>query len=156
MFDVKALATTIAAHGPTARIVVAAHEGSSPREVGAAMLVWQTGQSGTIGGGALEWEAATRARAMTHSTRIDRYPLGPTLGQCCGGAVTLLTEVYDQAPTGDIIARSTDGRPMPLAVKRLLDRARGAGQMPHPQLIQGWFIEPTARPQRHLWVWGAG
>ncbi|MGL6209363.1 MAG: XdhC family protein, partial [Paracoccaceae bacterium] len=26
----------------------------------------------------------------------------------------------------------------------------------HPQLIQGWFIEPTARPQRHLWVWGAG
>jgi xanthine dehydrogenase accessory factor len=78
------------------------------------------------------------------------------LGPCCGGAVTLLTEVYTEPPEGDIIARSTDGRPMPLAVRRLLDRARGSGQSPAPQLLQGWMVEPVARPQRQLWVWGAG
>ena len=67
------------------------------REAGAAMLVWQGGQSGTIGGGALEWLAIGRARELlaTGGTRLDRQALGPNLGQCCGGAVTLLTEVYD-------------------------------------------------------------
>ena len=45
---------------------------------------------------------------------------------------------------------------MPLAVKRLLDRARAQGVMPAPTQLQGWFIEPVARPTRHLWVWGAG
>ena len=158
MFDVEALAATIATHGPTARIVIAAHEGSSPREVGAAMLVWPGGQSGTIGGGALEWQAIATARALLvqGGSRVDRHALGPALGQCCGGAVTLLTEVYAAAPQGKVIARSTDGRPMPLAVKRLLAQARGQGRLPPPQLMQGWMIEPVTTPQRQLWIWGAG
>lgn len=158
MFDRDTLASTIAAHGPTARIVIADHQGSSPREVGAAMLVWATGQSGTIGGGALEYEATLRARQMlaTGGSRLDRTALGPALGQCCGGAVTLLTEVYTAAPTGDVIARPTDGSPMPLAVKRLFAKARNEGQLARSQLIQGWMVEPVARPTRHLWIWGAG
>ena len=45
---------------------------------------------------------------------------------------------------------------MPLAVKRLIDRARGQGVTPSPQLLQGWMVEPVARPTRQLWVWGAG
>jgi xanthine dehydrogenase accessory factor len=158
MFDFGSLATAIAAHGPTARVVIAGHQGSSPREVGAAMLVWATGQSGTIGGGALEHEATLRARAMlaTGGARIDRQALGPALGQCCGGAVTLLTEVYAEVPAGDVIARSTDGRAMPLQVKRLLAQARSEGRLPASQLLQGWMIEPVTHPQRHLWIWGAG
>jgi xanthine dehydrogenase accessory factor len=163
MFDLTALKETVAQHGKVARIVIAAFEGSSPRETGAAMLVWADGQSGTIGGGALEWQATLDARttlAEDRSTRLDRVPLGPSLGQCCGGAVTLLTEVYDAHAiatlSADVIARSTDGREMPLAVKRLLSQMRGMGKMPKPQLLQGWFIEPVSRPQRQLWVWGAG
>ncbi len=158
MFDRGALQAAIAAHGPVARVVIAAHDGSSPREVGAAMLVWEGGQSGTIGGGALEWEALARARALlvAGTLRIDRQALGPNLGQCCGGAVTLLTEVYTQAPEGPVIARAVDGRAMPLAVKRMLARARGEGVMPVPVLVQGWMVEPAARPQRAVWVWGAG
>ena len=157
MFDLEELRTAIAAHGPIARVVIASVEGSSPREAGAAVLVWATGQSGTIGGGALEWQAVTQARGAT-GTRLDRVPLGPALGQCCGGAVTLLTEVFTCADSlqGDLIARPVDGRPMPLAVKRLLDRARAQGSLPTPVLLQGWFIEPVARPTRHLWIWGAG
>jgi xanthine dehydrogenase accessory factor len=86
-------------------------------------------------------------------------PLGPALGQCCGGAVTLLTEVYDAATlpeAGEVVARAIDGRPMPLAVKRLLAAARGQGVMPAPALVQGWMVEPLARPDRALCVWGAG
>ena len=64
MFDLDALSAALAAHGRVARVVIAGFEGSSPREVGASMLVWAEGQSGTIGGGALEFEATGRARAM--------------------------------------------------------------------------------------------
>ena len=161
MFDLDALHKAVADHGPVARVVIGAVKGSSPREVGASMLVWANGQSGTIGGGALEWQAAARARAMLGAggARLDHEALGPSLGQCCGGAVTLLTEVYDAQNLpdgGDVIARATEGSAMPLAVKRLIDRARGQGVMPAPQLLQGWMVEPVARPTRQLWVWGAG
>lgn len=162
MFDLAALQSALAAHGTVARVVIAAHDGSSPREVGAAMLVWQGGQSGTIGGGALEYEATTRARAMLAAggARLDREALGPKLGQCCGGAVTVLTEVFDAAnlpqPEAGVIARSTDGRAMPLSVKRLLARARGEGLAPRAVFLQGWMVEPVARPEREVWVWGAG
>lgn len=161
MFDLIALRAAVSRHGAVARVVIADVKGSSPREVGAAMLVWADGQSGTIGGGALEWQAAARARAMLGAggTRLDHEALGPSLGQCCGGAVTLVTEVFDaqNLPEADeVIARAVDGSAMPLAVKRLLDRARGQGVMPPPQLVQGWMVEPVARPTRQLWVWGAG
>ena len=163
MFDKNALQDAVAKHGKVARVVIAASDGSSPRETGAAMLVWRGGQSGTIGGGALEWQATQDACALLasgRSTRLDRVPLGPALGQCCGGAVALLTEVYDAAALAslpdDVVARPVDGRDMPLAVKRLLANARGKGTVPHVQLLQGWFIEPVSCPQRQLWVWGAG
>ncbi|MEC9311309.1 MAG: XdhC family protein, partial [Pseudomonadota bacterium] len=58
--DLDGLKAAVTAHGRVTRVVIAAIRGSSPREVGAAMLVWRTGdgfaQSGTIGGGALEYE----------------------------------------------------------------------------------------------------
>lgn len=162
MFDLEGLQSAVTTQARVARVVIASHAGSSPREVGAAMLVWADGQSGTVGGGALEWQAVLRARAMlaTGGARLDHQALGPALGQCCGGAVTLLTEVYTAAELSgldaEVIARPTDGSPMPLAVKRLLAAARGQGTAPAPQLLQGWMVEPVARPQRHLWIWGAG
>ena len=162
MFDLDALRAAVAVHARVARVVIAAHDGSSPREVGAAMLVCDGGQEGTIGGGALEHEATLRARAMLAAggQRLDREALGPKLGQCCGGAVTVLTEVYDATnlprPQDGMIARAVDGRDMPLAVKRMMDRARGQGVLPVAQLIQGWMVEPVARAERQLWVWGAG
>jgi len=162
MFDLDALAAAVSLHGPVARVVIASHDGSSPREVGAAMLVWGAGQSGTIGGGALEFEAVARARGMLAAggARLDREALGPKLGQCCGGAVTVLTEVYDAAalpvPEAGVVARAVDGRAMPLSVRRMLARARGEGVMPVPALVQGWMVEPVARAGREVWVWGAG
>ncbi len=73
-------------------VTVVAVKGSAPREVGATMQIWPDHQTGTIGGGALEWEASKTAREMiTAGQTAARHsmPLGPQLGQCCGGAVTL-------------------------------------------------------------------
>ena len=165
MFDHLALQQAVLAHGRVARVVIAAFDGSSPREVGAAMLVWQGGQSGTIGGGALEWQATAQAHEAlaTGISRFDRQALGPSLGQCCGGVVSLLTEVYNIARLSGVIApviaRALPGvgRPdMPMAVARLLATARGQGVTPVAQIVQGWLVESTAPPQRHLWIWGAG
>jgi xanthine dehydrogenase accessory factor len=162
MFDLADLRRVVAAQGRVARVVIAEVHGSSPREVGAAMLVWAGGQSGTVGGGALEWQAVLRARAMLAGGgfRLDREALGPSLGQCCGGAVVLLSEVYDAEAVAeldaDVIARSVDGSAMPLAVKRILASARGQGAQPVAQMLQGWMVEPVARPQRLVWIWGAG
>lgn len=158
MFDLFALETALAAHGRVARVVIAAHDGSSPREVGASMLVWDQGQSGTIGGGALEFEAAKKARGMLAGggRTVERVALGPSLGQCCGGAVTLWTEVFEAAPevVAGVVARGPGD--MPLAVKRVLAAARGQGVRPSPGLVAGWLIEPLADAERQVWVWGAG
>ena len=135
-FDLRTLRDAVAAQGRVVRVVIAAIRGSSPREVGAAMLVWEGGQSGTIGGGALEFAAARAARALTQD-RVTQHPLGPALGQCCGGAVTLVSEVYDAARLAamdadiGVIARAVrSADQMPLAVARLLARARDRGQRP--------------------------
>lgn len=160
-FDLDALKAAVAAHGRVARVVIAEMRGSSPRDVGAAMLVWQSGQSGTIGGGALEHAAAQAARGQTARNRLSRHALGPELGQCCGGAVVLVSEIYDTADVaaleGEVIARPVAAAAeTPLSVRRLLDRARAQGLRPEPQLIDGWMVEPVVRPARDLWIWGAG
>lgn len=162
MFDREALQAAIATCGRVIRIVVAKVEGSAPREVGAAMLVWTDGQSGTIGGGALEYQAVLRARAMLcdgSGTALERIALGPGIGQCCGGVVTLLSETYDADSdiAGDIILRPVIGTTRKsLALRRVLAAARTQGQVPAPQLLDGWMLEPVAHPTRQVWIWGAG
>ncbi|MTD99631.1 xanthine dehydrogenase accessory protein XdhC [Paracoccus sp. YIM 132242] len=66
--------------------------GSTPRDAGAEMFVCPNRVDGTIGGGQLEYMAINRARAMLASgeERADMdIPLGPEIGQCCGGRVVL-------------------------------------------------------------------
>ncbi len=144
------------------RVVIARTHGSVPRETGAAMLVWADGQSGTIGGGSLEYQAAERARAaLGGGDWVEKVPLGPALGQCCGGAVTLLGEIFDARRLDEISApvfarRVTGERPMPLALRDQLRRARNSGAPVPAQLLDGWMIEPIAAPRRKLWLFGAG
>ncbi len=155
MFDLHALRTATQTHGTVARIVIASHDGSAPRETGTAMLVWADltksgGQSGTIGGGALEHQATQAARALlqTGGKTLSRIPLGPTLGQCCGGAVTLLTEVYTREtlpPETPLIARplpaSPNGTAQPNTAQNTerLERTEGlriAAATPMPLAVQ--------------------
>jgi xanthine dehydrogenase accessory factor len=86
--SLRAVAADWLAQGRAAVIVeVAAHRGSVPRETGTRMLVAADAVAGTIGGGHLELQAIAHARA---GRREDwAVALGPGLGQCCGGALTL-------------------------------------------------------------------
>lgn len=74
------------------RVRVVRTRGSTPREEGAEMLVGSDTVSGTVGGGHLEYMAIDRARQMLArgeaSAQMD-VPLGPAIGQCCGGGVQL-------------------------------------------------------------------
>lgn len=161
--DRDALAQAVRARGRVARVAVAETRGSTPREAGASMLVWADGQQGTIGGGTLEYEASADARRLLASggTRVARIALGPGLGQCCGGAVLLVTETFvpgDLAELpGDAHARRVEGHAaMPLSIRRALTETR-SGLGPPPVLLrEGWFLEPVAPPARPLWIWGAG
>lgn len=159
--DRAALAEAIAAHGPVVRVVICAHAGSSPREAGAAMLVWPGGQSGTIGGGALEYQAAATARAMAGASMVEKVALGPALGQCCGGAVVL---GYERLADVDAIpAEGIHARPLardaaheaPLAIRQALKTQRGQG-VASLRYAQGWLAEPVSPAPRALWIWGAG
>src|SRR3954454_21684280 len=80
-------------------VTVERAQGSTPREAGASMLVLESGDfHGTIGGGALEWEALRVARALFepgHPPVLLRdFPLGPELAQCCGGRMALRFELF--------------------------------------------------------------
>lgn len=81
-------------------VEVSATQGSVPREQGTRMLVSRQQTAGTIGGGHLELKAIALAREMLASgdktVRSLHLPLGPALGQCCGGAVTLHFECLQE------------------------------------------------------------
>jgi xanthine dehydrogenase accessory factor len=79
---------------PAIWLIVARAQGSVPREAGASMIVTAKTTLGTIGGGHLELKSIEQARAMlnakTDVATQRHFSLGPALGQCCGGAVSVL------------------------------------------------------------------
>lgn len=101
--------------GPAVIITVEHTRGSVPRECGAWMAVFADatrGEVGTIGGGHLEWKATHQAREALRrwSNKPTEVPtpwresvtLGPSLGQCCGGALVLCFELVDASHTGQL------------------------------------------------------
>ncbi|WP_142591356.1 xanthine dehydrogenase accessory protein XdhC [Pseudorhizobium endolithicum] len=88
----SSLLTFLAEHPNSVLVEIAQAMGSTPREQGAWMLVSDETTWGTIGGGQLEFMAIDNARAMLGgggSEAMD-IPLGPEIGQCCGGRIRLL------------------------------------------------------------------
>ncbi|MDP2119812.1 MAG: xanthine dehydrogenase accessory protein XdhC [Hoeflea sp.] len=81
-------------------------KGSTPRDTDAWMLVSAAGSFGTIGGGRLELEAIDQARDVLAGAEAAplALPLGPAIGQCCGGHVTLSFEIIPPARLGEIQA----------------------------------------------------
>ena len=96
------------AHGDAAVLVTVARvEGSAPRDAGTKMIVTRETARYTIGGGHLEGKAIEIARQVLrdgmrapHARRLERFALGPALGQCCGGAVVLAFERLDVGDLG--------------------------------------------------------
>ncbi len=81
---------------PAVLITVLTARGSTPREAGCKMVVTGDAQFGTIGGGNLEYRCTLDARQLLAEPSdrpvVRDFPLGPALGQCCGGHVSILFE----------------------------------------------------------------
>lgn len=88
----------LAAWPQAAVVEIIEAKGSTPREVATWMLVSPQTIFGTIGGGRLEFMAIDRAREMiAEGIATDRLdvPLGPEIGQCCGGRVKIDIALLD-------------------------------------------------------------
>jgi xanthine dehydrogenase accessory factor len=158
----------VAEHGSAVLVTLAQAHGSSPREVGARMVVRPDGRfSGTIGGGALEWLALAEAQSMLAGAgptfRRLTKALGPELGQCCGGRVTLTLERFEARDRdriavfaaaergGRFVTHSEPGRPA--------ERALAAGAVAGPSyetLADGRILERFGADQTALYLFGAG
>ena len=110
------------AHGVL--VTVQQVQGSGPREEGAWMAVFADTTINTLGGGHLEYQAIAEARALlsrqaspaladapsaaphhADEVLVLRYPLGPALGQCCGGVVHLRYDPIGPADLQDLLQR---------------------------------------------------
>lgn len=169
------------------RVTVIAVIGSAPREIGAAMIVSEAGTSGTIGGGALEHRAIALARGILAKASPEEpwprecteFPLGPALGQCCGGWVELVFEVLvdgigmGHPPLGALVVRPLRAgaapriisdrraaRGLPFAVARVVQRMLSGRQPTRFELVEAdgerWIVEPVAEPRTPLFIYGAG
>lgn len=152
---------------PTAMVSVLASEGSAPRGAGTRMLVTAGAQEGTIGGGQLEYRAVEQARAiLDHAPgtwRVQDYPLGPLLGQCCGGRVRVLVEHLDAGALGWLHdaepGRMLATRFEPDAVRREVferetaTRQSARGDRPEPGVR---IVEPVGERPRPVYLFGAG
>ncbi|RED53857.1 xanthine dehydrogenase accessory protein XdhC [Aestuariispira insulae] len=122
--------------GEDAVLVTVAHvRGSAPREAGAHIIVTKTRILETIGGGNLEFKAIDKAREILGSIGdavcVKDYPLGPALGQCCGGVVTLTYEPVRASGTGWLVSHEAlvaEGRKFISVVD--LDGHRGRQAVP--------------------------
>ena len=170
-------------------VTVAQVEGSGPREPGAKMVVTPVAQFDTIGGGHLELRAIEVAREMLRETsivsserRLQRFPLGPSLGQCCGGVVHLAFERVDANSAEYFnylqlrLNKAQDSwRLVSLdsaTVTSLCDehgqRLHGPGMLPSlPALVEGamvirdtagqrWLLDGCLAPRPQLFLFGAG
>ncbi|MDB5907863.1 MAG: xdhC [Massilia sp.] len=169
---------TIAASVPAVLVTVAIVEGSGPREPGARMMVTVEQLAGTIGGGHLELRAIDTARMMLAEGRarhIERFALGPSLGQCCGGVVHLAFELMEAAQAALLAQRrnedswrltALDGAPDSALYDdagRLIEgvdapvfaRSRGTHVM-QEQDGRRWLVAHVAAPRAHLMLFGAG
>ncbi|PJR16454.1 xanthine dehydrogenase accessory protein XdhC (plasmid) [Sinorhizobium meliloti] len=92
-------------------VEVASAAGSTPRDTDAWMLVSKDRTFATIGGGQLEFMAIDHARKLVQGAKADlrlAIPLGPEIGQCCGGHVALSFKKVDADTRATLIERSDD------------------------------------------------
>ena len=150
-------------------------KGSAPREAGARMVVLEDASfAGTIGGGALEWQAIARAQAALAKAGaggnpppvdLARMALGPDLGQCCGGSVRVLLEVFTPGRCAEVQALAdaeraglfvTEGRIAERCVERTIlnrDLPDGEGSL---LAADGRLLERFGTRKQVLALIGAG
>ena len=100
-------------HDQAVLVKVVRTRGSVPRDSGSWMAVFAHALVGTIGGGHLEFQAVALAKDMLAGRAshpgLQTVPLGPALGQCCGGVVEL---EYRRVSAADAEALREELRPL--------------------------------------------
>ena len=141
------------------RVRVISARGSTPRDAGAEMFVAADRVTGTIGGGQLEYMAIDRARQMLARGETEAsmdIPLGPEIGQCCGGRVQLLLDRQGPTPEAHpkvlIFGAGHVGRALALALQPLPVRARLIDTRPEElaQAAPGLDTLLTALPEAQI------
>jgi xanthine dehydrogenase accessory factor len=168
------LSALLQQRSPAILVTVARAEGSVPRAAGARMLVAQEGLFDTIGGGHLEYAAAAVAREMlalppqelAAQRRFQRLPLGPTLGQCCGGVAFLAFERVEPAGHAHFEAiRQSLAQDLACLRQLSLDSAAppalaaDSGDGTHlwqDQHGARWLADACRPPAARLYLFGAG
>lgn len=154
------IARALEAGEPCALVSVLSVEGSAPRESGARFVLTERGFHGTIGGGALEWRALAEAQRKLKGGRsltITSHALGPELGQCCGGRVQLLTEIFDQSLLADVRQLAAAESGGAFSTESLLQSDRVARRIvAEPQASGDVLIEHFGTARRPLYLFGSG
>ncbi|MCT4332899.1 xanthine dehydrogenase accessory protein XdhC [Paracoccus sp. YLB-12] len=141
------------------RVRVISARGSTPRDAGAEMFVAADRVTGTIGGGQLEYMAIDRARQMLARGETEAsmdIPLGPEIGQCCGGRVQLLLDRQGPTPEAHpkvlIFGAGHVGRALALALQPLPVHARLIDTRPEElaQAAPGLDTLLTALPEAQI------
>ncbi|OCS45791.1 xanthine dehydrogenase accessory protein XdhC [Ralstonia pickettii] len=162
---------TVQAAQPCVLVTVTDVQGSAPREPGTLMLVCADGFFGTIGGGHLEWRAMEIAQTMMNAPeaagearrQFVRIPLGPALGQCCGGVVRLSLERLD-ARDVKWIALADDAMRQRRSLRRIVsadpavavEASVGDAAAAGVQLDAGGFTQTVLPPDMSIVLCGAG
>ncbi len=182
------LSDLCAADEPAVLVTVAGIRGSAPREIGAKMIVTKTETIGTIGGGQLEYQCTRVAVGLFDDTDMSlrSFPLGSSMGQCCGGVVEILFEPLSAGMPGWLRdLRALHGQRVPAVIATRISRTAPAkfvvtpdavygldGQQAEPELLDGaravlsgdrratrdvqLFFEPVVVPDLDIAVFGAG
>lgn len=164
-FDFQKTNEYIKSHGKIARVLILKTFGSAPRDEGTTMLIWDSGQFGTIGGGELEYQVTRLAKKIiidNKGSRIKKFSLGPDMGQCCGGAVELLIEILDETKVKFIsvddgfFARPVFKDEKSLNVQALIKSYRNKSVPIKTSFKDGWLFEPVTKEKELIWIYGAG
>jgi xanthine dehydrogenase accessory factor len=155
-------------------VTVASVRGSAPREPGAKMIVTRSETVGTIGGGQLEHQCTRIAVGMlddSEQRQVQSFPLGSSMGQCCGGVVDVLFEpISSSLPRWLGELRAMHGQRLPAvlvtgtgakagdekqvlagdAASRFLEDGR------KPRHSDDCFYEPIVASDLNIAVFGAG
>ena len=146
----------------TVLVTVTATKGSSPRDHGSQMLVTTTGIWQTIGGGALEFDVMARARKMLASDDDDwqrqhmTVILGPDMGQCCGGQMSLLLEKFTAKQAGALAALAQEDHHDHMLAHPLESGVPLTLQSAQSPLDDAVFMAPVMPRQMPLFIYGAG
>jgi len=181
------LSDLAAAAEPAVLVTVAGIRGSAPREIGAKMIVTAAETIGTIGGGQLEYQSTRVAVECLQDEvpTLRSFPLGSSMGQCCGGVVEILFEpvidgipnwlrdlraLYGQREPAMIATHISQSAPAKMIVTsgevysaerpvsgELVEEARGllASGSDSTRRMQEFF-EPVTAPNLNIAVFGAG